>query len=151
MSLSKLDTSTQAMTMQKPIEQVRTGDWVATRDAASGRTEARQVVSTSQSHASVLIAITLTDGLTGQVVERIEATRQHPFYVEGKGFVPAGGLAVGNAIVTRAGPTLVVSKVEWERRAEGFAVYNFVVAEDHSCFVGTANGGVSSCRGGQEI
>jgi hypothetical protein len=58
-----------------------------------------------------------------------------------KGFVPAGGLAVGNAIVTRAGPALVVHSIQWHRRAQGYTVYNFVVEDDHSYFVGTHNGG----------
>src|SRR5689334_20142194 len=69
------------------------------------------------------------------------ATREHPFYVRGKGFVPAGGLAVGNAIITRAGPPLVVASIQWNRRAEGYKVYNFVVEDDHSYFVGLTNGG----------
>ena len=61
--------------------------------------------------------------------------------MRGKGFVPAGGLAVGNAIVTRAGPALVVQAVKWNRRAEAYKVYNFVVEDDHSYFVGRSGGG----------
>ena len=61
--------------------------------------------------------------------------------MDGKGFVPAGGLAIGNSIVTRAGPHLVVKSVQWNRRAEGYDVYNFVVEEDHTYFVGNSNGG----------
>jgi hypothetical protein len=69
--------------------------------------------------------VTLADSKTGKVLEMITTTRNHPFYVSGKGFVPAGGLAVGNAIVTRAGPDVVVQKIEWNGRAEGFIVDNF--------------------------
>jgi len=47
-------------------------------------------------------------------------------------------LAIGNAIVTRAGPDAVVAQVEWKRRAEGFVVYNFEVEDDHTYFVGNA-------------
>src|SRR5262249_31631586 len=60
----------------------------------------------------------------------------------GKGFVPAGGLAVGNAIVTRAGPPLVVKSIEWQRSADGFPVYNFEVEGDHTYFVGRRDGGM---------
>lgn len=56
--------------------------------------------------------------------------------------MPAGGLAVGNAIVTRAGPSLIVQSIKWHRRAEGYAVYNFVVEDDHSYVVGAHNGEV---------
>ena len=80
--------------------------------------------------------------MTGQPVETIEATRQHPFYVEGKGFVAAAALGIGNAIVTRAGPPLVVGRMAWERRAEGYDVYNLIVEGDHTYFVGNSGGGV---------
>ena len=83
----------------------------------------------------------LADAKSGRVVETITGTRRHPFYVKGKGFVPAGALAIGNSIVTRAGPPLVVKSVTWKRRTEGYNVYNFVVEDDHSYFVGKANGG----------
>ena len=57
------------------------------------------------------------------------------------GFVPAGALAIGNSIVTRAGPALVVKAVKWNHRAQGYDVYNFVVEDDHTYFVGKAHGG----------
>ena len=111
----------------KPIEQVRQGEYVVTRNPQTGATEYKQVLSTSCTEADVVLAVTLADAKTGQAVETLTATRLHPFAVEGKGFVPAGGLAVGNSIVTRAGPALVVKDVQWLRRPEGYSVYNFEV------------------------
>lgn len=67
---------------------------------------------------------------------------ESPFSVRDRGFVPAGGLAIGNAIVTRAGPDVVVAKVAWKRHIEGVPVYNFEVEDDHTYFVGKAGGGV---------
>ena len=61
--------------------------------------------------------------------------------MEGVGFVEAGQLGIGSAIVTRAGPSLVVKSVEREQHAEGLSVYNFEVEEDHTYFVGKAGGG----------
>ena len=58
-------------------------------------------------------------------MESITASPEHPFFVEGKGFVPAGQLALGNAIVTRAGPNLLVKAVQTHSRAEGYEVYRF--------------------------
>ncbi len=49
----------------------------------------------------------------------------------------AGRLALGNAIVTRAGPALTVAKIEWKQGKQ--VVYNFEVEEDHTYFVGSAN------------
>ena len=77
----------------------------------------------------------------GKWWKRSRPTRLHPFFVEGKGFVPAGALAIGNSIVTRAGPALVVKSVEWLRRPEDYEVYNFVVEDDHTYFVDNTNGG----------
>ena len=62
--------------------------------------------------------------------------------VQGVGFVIAGSLALGNAIVTRAGPALTVAKIEWKQGKQPVAVYNFEVEEDHTYFVGSANGGL---------
>ena len=112
------------------------------RNPVAGQTEARRIVSVSHSHTDRLLAMTLCDAVTGQAVETIEATRQHPFYVEGKGFVAAAALGIGNAIVTRAGPPLVVGAMAWERRAEGYDVYNLIVEGDHTYFVGDTSGGV---------
>jgi hypothetical protein len=58
-----------------------------------------------------------------------------------KGFTAAINLAIGSAIVTRAGLTLVVQAITPEAHPEGVAVYNFEVEDDHTYFVGTANGG----------
>ena len=87
-----------------------------------------------------MLTIALADAKTHKLVERITASREHPFYVSGRGFVPAGGLAIGNAIVTRAGPSMVVQSITWNRRAKGFTVYNFAVEDDHSYFVGRSSG-----------
>lgn len=126
----------------KPIEKVRKGELVLARGEKSGKTQVRRVLQTTVRPADCVITVALADAKTHKVVERLTATRQHPFYVKGKGFVPAGGLAVGNAIVTRAGPVLIVQSIKWNRRPQGYKVYNFVVEDDHSYFVGRSGGGV---------
>jgi hypothetical protein len=68
---------------------------------------------------------------TGEV---IECTPEHPFYVEGVGFTPAGRLGIGTSIVTRAGPAVQVTKVE--RHDASATVYNFTVEGSHTYFVG---------------
>ena len=96
---------------------------------------------TTIKQADVVVAVPLADAKTGEAKETITASREHPFYVEGKGFVPAGALAIGNSIVTRAGPVLVVKSVEWKQQPDGFSVYNFVVDDLHTYFVGNTLGG----------
>ena len=85
----------------KPIEQVQPGDRALSRsDRANpdGPVVAAKVTSTTQRQHVGTVVLRLSSG------ETVECTPEHPFYVDGRGFVPAGRLAVGNAIVTRAGP-----------------------------------------------
>ena len=99
----------------------------------------------------ISIEFAAAKGKDAKTVEVLKTTRQHPFYVDGKGWVPAGGLGIGNAIVTRAGPRLVVKSIKWARRAQGYTVYNFEVEaltgkekdgkNTHSYFVGKHAGG----------
>src|SRR5262249_51794797 len=128
-------------TYPKPIEQIRASESVLTRNEQTGQTQVQQVELTTVRHTDVVLTIGLANAKTGKIVETITTTREHPFFVNGKGFVPAGGLAVGNAIITRAGPTLLIKSIQWKRRNEGYKVYNLVVAQDHTYFVGKANGG----------
>ena len=76
---------------------------------------------------SVTLKLTFSNG------ETIETTKEHPFYVAGKGFVPAGEMGIGTSIVTRAGPGvhLVASVV-----GEAQKVFNFEVEDFHTYFVG---------------
>ncbi|MDX1932456.1 MAG: polymorphic toxin-type HINT domain-containing protein [Capsulimonadales bacterium] len=92
-------------------------------------TSVREVISTT--------VLTFADG------SRIETTSEHPFFVSGLGWVPAGRLAIGNAIVTRAGPkateqTSAVAKVE--TLVGRIRVYNLNVADNHTFFVQDAHG-----------
>jgi len=68
--------------------------------------------------------------------ETIETTAEHPFYVDGKGFVPAGELGIGTSIVTRAGPSLRLHAADSHRRQS--TVYNLEVEDFHTYFVGKA-------------
>ena len=89
-----------------------------------------------------MVTLHLSEAKTGQEVAALTCTPEHPVYREGQGFVPAGRLALGSQIVTRAGPALVVKGIEWGHQAGGYTVYNLMVEEDHTYFVGTANGGL---------
>jgi len=129
----------------KPIERVREGDLVKSRNPATGVTEAKQVTETFSHVAPQVLTLTLSDPKTGLPVEHLVCTPEHPFYVDGKGFVLAGDLGIGTSLVTRAGPCLTLCSVEWQRDAAGAAggarVYNFTVTGDHTYFVGNTGGG----------
>jgi hypothetical protein len=69
-------------------------------------------------------------------------------YVTGQGWVEAGDLGIGTSIVTRAGPSLTVKNVTWQRDNTGdtgakpFTVYNLTIADDHTYFAGDLDGGL---------
>lgn len=142
--------SARASSRVKPISQIRVGDLVASRDEATGKLVTGKVTATSKRVAFELYEVSLTDASTGKVVERIRSTREHPFYVVGKGWVAARYLGVGNSLVTRAGPSeaggsgnqgLVVSGLKRSFYPQGIPVYNFEVEGTHCYFVGIAKNG----------
>ena len=66
--------------------------------------------------------------------KKIEATAEHPFYIKGKGWNPAGSLKVGQVLLLHNGTTVVVEEVD--SRVQWIRVFNFSVANAHSYFVG---------------
>ena len=112
----------------KPIEKIKVGDLVLSRDEATSRTQAKKVVRLFRHRTNMTLVLHFRGGAT------IETTPTHPFYVQNNGFVPAGRLAIGTSIVTRAGPCAVLEKVT--RRFKSATVYNFEVEDFHTYFVG---------------
>jgi RHS repeat-associated protein len=90
----------------RPIEQIRQGDRVLAKDPVSGTMGAKRVTRTFVREVNETLVLTVADG------EQIETTANHPFYVEGRGFVPAGTVGIGTLIVTRAGPAVKLVKAE---------------------------------------
>lgn len=130
----------------KPIEDVKVGESVLSRDqddtAGTGKVTAHKVVQTFQ---NVVAEGTVVLHLAGG--ESIEATPGHRFFVVGRGFTQTSLLAVGNAIVTRAGPStngkpssVIVERVEVKPGRA--TVYNLEVEGSHTFFVGTVEGGL---------
>lgn len=104
---------------------------VQSRDEQTGKATVKKVEWVTVRQVKEVETVTLAERKDGVAAETLVTTQEHPFYVEGKGFVPAGSLCIGNSIVTRAGPPLVVKSVTWNRRVE----------DDHTYFVGKTNGG----------
>jgi len=136
----------------KPIERVKAGDLVKSRNPRTGVEEAKRVLQTTVRQTGAILTLALVDPKTGHQ-EQITTTDEHPFYVAGTGFVKAGDLGIGTSIVTRAGPCLTLSHVTWAQEAPaggglrlgqasaGYTVYNLIVEGDHTYFVGTTGGG----------
>ncbi len=68
--------------------------------------------------------------------EELRCTAEHPFYVVGKGFVPARGIHSLDKVLQSDGRYGIIETVEVERLAKPEATYNFEVAEYHTYYVG---------------
>ena len=112
----------------KAIEQIKVGDLVVSRENKTNVTTTKRVTDTIKRQAPATLVLTFANN------EKIETTEEHPFYVEGKGFVKAGELGIGTSIVTRSGPSLRVLDVE--KKTTPTFVYNFTVEDFHTYFVG---------------
>ena len=67
--------------------------------------------------------------------EEIRCTGEHPFYVQGKGFIPAKGLKSGDKCLLSTGEDVTIEKVEVESLTEAETTYNFEVADFHTYYV----------------
>ena len=63
-------------------------------------------------------------------------TDNHPFYVQGRGFIEAGSLLVGDKLVSAIGENLLIENYHIELTEEPVPVYNFQVEGFHTYFVG---------------
>ncbi|GAA4714512.1 polymorphic toxin-type HINT domain-containing protein [Promicromonospora umidemergens] len=114
----------------RAIEEIRVGDKVWARDLETGRDELQLVVETFVRTSTELFHLTI-DG------ERVSTTAEHPFMVQGRGWLDAAFLRVGDLLVTPEGTTVPVEATDTEQRTEADAemVYNFHVETHHNYYV----------------
>ena len=116
---------------------IAAGDWVLARDPETGKLEPKRVTfAYSSIHEDVLI---LTVEQADGDEELIVTTSEHPFYVEGRGWVPAGGLTVDDGLVGLTGEALGIGSIEFVAGAR--TAYNFEVADYHTTASATARFG----------
>ncbi|MCF2946471.1 polymorphic toxin-type HINT domain-containing protein, partial [Paenibacillus tarimensis] len=113
---------------EKNIEDIEVGDMVLSRDESgeSEEVEYKEVVQLFRKVSDSIYTIYVGD-------QAIEATGNHPFWVEGKGWLLAEELSEGDQLVQSNGNHLQVERITFEPRQE--VVYNFEVARFHTYFV----------------
>ena len=82
----------------------------------------------------VTLALSLRDDERGEH-EQVDATAEHPFWLEGRGWVGAGSLQVGQRVLRADGRWLRVERVE--AKAGRTTVYNLEVDDWHTYVVGS--------------
>jgi hypothetical protein len=118
----------------KRIEDVNAGDRVLSRNSQTGQTETEVVEHTFIFYKQATLVLKFADG------NKIETTAVHPFYVMGTGFIPAGQLRAGDRIVTENNVAVRLTSARYTGQHK--TVYNIEVADDHTYFVGKADGGL---------
>ncbi len=111
---------------EKAVEEVAVGDLVWAYNEETGEEGLYPVSHLFTRIAPELVLITAGD-------EVIEATTEHEFYVDSKGWVEAKDLMVGDKLVQRGGNTLAVTALQ--SREDSTRVYNFEVDEAHTYYV----------------
>lgn len=109
----------------KPVEAVRIGDLVLSKDVESGELAYKPVLYTSVRVPRELLTLRLDD-------ESIVCTKGHRFWESGNGWVKARDLGSASLIHTARGSTPVWTAT----KGETASTYNLVVADFHTYFVG---------------
>ncbi|MBQ8924136.1 MAG: glycohydrolase toxin TNT-related protein [Lachnospiraceae bacterium] len=113
---------------EKNIEDIKAGDEVYAYNPDTEETDVKKVLQTFVHESSEIAHVTI-DG------ETIDATINHPFYVVGYGFIPAGELKAGDIILLLDGTTKEVESVSIEYLEQPVKVYNFEVEDWHTYYV----------------
>ena len=132
------DTKVQTKDGPKPIQDIRPGDQVWAKNLTTGESELRPVTGLFQKQSTTLMTITLASGAT------VVVTQEHPFMVDGQGWVLSGDLRAGDRLTQRDGGASTVAAIEV--RPGGQTVYNFEVAGNHNYYITDAQLLVHNCK-----
>ena len=111
------------------IETVKAGDKVTSTDPDTMKVAEKTVLETYVHETNEVVHLTVNG-------ETITSTPDHPYYVQGVGFVGAGDLYIGDKLLDADGNTLLVEDMKVETLAEPVKVYNFKVDEFSTYHVG---------------
>ena len=115
---------------EKNIEDIEVGDLVLAKDENNpdGELAYKEVTNLYRNQRDDIVKLNVGEQI-------IETTDNHPFWVEGKGWVFADELQVGDELQRADGSNLTIDKVEFVKLDEPITVYNFTVADYHTYYV----------------
>ncbi|HEY0147615.1 MAG TPA: polymorphic toxin-type HINT domain-containing protein [Allosphingosinicella sp.] len=116
----------------RPIEDIKVGDLVLALNDKTGSIASKLVTDLIRPERKALYSLQTVDS-SGEA-ETFHATDDHPWRVEGKGWVKTLSLKSGDRIATASGAGIVVTGVSLTERFE--TTYNLTVADWHTFFVG---------------
>ena len=114
----------------KPIEEVKIGEYVMSRNEESGETSYKKVTDTLIRSTYNICTIELENG-------KIKSTTGHLFMVKDKWWKAAAELKAGDILETADGKCKVVKSITVEEKGYPVTTYNLSVEDNHTFFVGT--------------
>jgi hypothetical protein len=124
----------------KDIEDIEIGDLVFSRDQydPDDDLDLRAVTEVFRKTSDHVRVLQIQDAEGN--IETIRTTDEHPFYVEGRGWMGAGELVIGATLDQPDGSDAIVIGSTREAHADGITVFNFEVKGDHTYFVEDGQG-----------
>jgi hypothetical protein len=123
------------------FDEIKIGDMVWAYNYNTGEAALKEVLNVFVLANTEIISIEAANG------EVIKTTAYHPFYVDGKDWVRAGDLNIGDKISTLDGGTIAIIGLSSELFDEPVVVYNLTVADFHTYFVGETGILVHNAKG----
>ena len=116
----------------KPIEEIEVGDKVLAYDEETGEQGYKEVVRLFRNETQEWHHVFVNG-------EEIVCTAEHPFYVEGKGFVPARELKERDNLLLSDGSKVEIDSLKTEHVEIPETTYNFEVKDFHTYYVSHSN------------
>ena len=113
----------------KPIEEVKIGEYVMSRNEESGETSYKKVTDTLIRSTYNICTIELENG-------KIKSNTGHLFMVKDKWWKAAAELKAGDILETADGKCKVVKSITVEEKGYPVTTYNLSVEDNHTFFVG---------------
>lgn len=111
---------------EKPIEELQVGEWVVACNPESGSIEKHRIEQVFKRNTNRVLDIQVGD-------VTITCTPEHPFWIPGQGWLPAGKLKSGYLLLSKDKNTVYIDSIE--SRECSVAVYNIEVEQLHTYFV----------------
>ena len=112
-----------------PIEEIKADQMVWAEDPETGERALKRVVRTFLNEKDELVHVQVNG-------ETITCTTEHPFYVQGRGWVAAKALELNDKLELQDGEDAFVDAIHREKLDQPIQVFNFEVEDFHTYFVG---------------
>ncbi|MDE1464139.1 polymorphic toxin-type HINT domain-containing protein [Spartinivicinus poritis] len=116
----------------KPIEDIKVGDLVASKDEKTRATGWKPVEAIYRNPKHDVTYLTVLN--EGGKEETLGTTSEHPFWTSNNAWTEAGQLQLGDKILTKGGDTVTVTSILPDTKQ--YMTYNFEVSDYHTYFVG---------------